>query len=316
MPIDLKPSGRNRGHCVLAALGVLASGVVAAMNGAQGLRFDSQGVLDLAERTQKASGDQVPFAALDVTEAGQIVAAPTLSEDQATLAFSDDVYACKTPSKACSQEHERKLIDAAAGAVRRNGRQLGVVAASGTPAEFVDWNLPESKTADGDAETHWYLGRLDGSGYYRVEVQFGHDAPGNFLINPASGKTAFVHNGSDVVALSPDGMQLVTFNTLNSPLSLRVASLDRSGPRLALQCETSNENNHVEAAFKGWHDPHSFDLVFEIHPERNKLARRIALRLTQGSSGWTLAASDQVPLIAMGFVCRAAAAEKSAPDKP
>ena len=69
--------------------------------------------------------------------------------------------------------------------------------------------------ADGDEETHWYLGTLPGSRYQRVEVQFGHDAPGNFLVNPQSGKVAFVHNGADLVAPSPDGMLLVTWNALN-----------------------------------------------------------------------------------------------------
>jgi hypothetical protein len=311
MPIHLKASDRNCRRFAVVVLGMLLTAAAPAKDGQQGLRFDSAGVLDLAERTQKVAGDPVALSALDVNESGKIIAAQTLSEDQATLAFSADVYACKSSSKDCSQEHERKLIDAAAGAVKRDGKHLSVTPTSGTPALFVDWNVPVSKTADGDAETHWYLGRLDGSGYYRVEVQFGHDAPGNFLINPANGKTAFVHNGSDVVAPSPDGLQLVTLNTLNSPLSLRIAALDSAGPRLVLQCETSNENEHVAVQFKGWHDARSFDVVLEIHPDNNKLARRIALRMTQGSAGWSLSTSDHVPLIAMGFGCR-----ESAPDGP
>lgn len=295
----------------LAALGMFAATLYAKDEPGKGLRFDSSGVLDLAERTQQVAGDPVVFGPLGAEEAGKIVAAQTLSEEQAALKFSDEVYGCTKSSKACSLEHERKLIEATSGAVKRDGKHLTVTSTSGNADAFVDWNLPATRSADGDEETHWYLGRLEGSAYYRVEVQFGHDAPGNFLINPASGKIAFVHNGSDVVAPSPDGAQLVTLNTLNPPLSLRVASLDKDGPRLILQCEASNENERVEAEFKGWHDAHSFDFAFVIHPENNKLARRIAVRLTQGSTGWTLATSDQVPLTAIGFACHALAPAKS-----
>jgi hypothetical protein len=284
---------------------LIATAVQARVEAAEGLRFNSAGVLDLAERTQKISGDTAQVVALDVTEAAKIIAALTLGEDQATLPFSDDVYHCQKPSKACSQESERKLVDASAGAVKRDGKQLSVASAATAPAVFVDWNVPVSKSADGDAETHWYLGRLAGNGYQRVEVQFGHDAPGSFLINPANGKIAFVHNGSDVVAPSPDGALLVTLNTLNSPLSLRVATLDSAGPRMIAQCDTSNENDHAEIHFKGWHDAHSFDFVLEVQHDPNKPARRIALRLTQDSIGWKLATSDHVPLISMGFACTA-----------
>ncbi len=276
----------------------------------QGLRFNSAGVLDLAERSQKVSGDAVPVVSLDVTEAAKIIAAQTLGEDQTSLTFSDDVYHCAKPSKTCSQEHERSLIDAGQGAVKRDGKTLSVSSTAAAPAVFVDWNVPESKSADGDAETHWYLGRLAGSGYQRIEVQFGHDAPGNFLINPANGKIAFVHNGSDVVAPAPDGMRLVTLNALNSPLSLRVAALDDAGPRLVAQCDASNEDFHVEIRFKGWHDAHGFDFVLEVQPDINKPARRIALRLAQSGSGWTLATSDHVPLISMGFSCNALRPDK------
>ncbi len=308
----------DHGYCRVAPLRLaalvlcasIATVAQAKVEPGQGLRFNSAGVLDLAERTQKISGETAQVIALDVTEAAKIIAAPTLGEDQATLPFSDDVYHCQKPSKACSQESERKLIDASAGAVKRDDKQVSVAAAAAAPAIFVDWNVPVSKSADGDAETHWYLGRLAGNGYQRVEVQFGHDAPGSFLINPANGKIAFVHNGSDVVALSQDGTQLVTLNTLNSPLSLRVAALDGAGPRLVAQCDTSNENDHVDVRFKGWHDAHGFDFVLEVQPDPNKPARRIALRLTQDGAAWKLATSDHVPLIAMGFACTAQASDK------
>jgi hypothetical protein len=296
-------------RCVAIAISVVIALPLQAKDDAgKGLRFNSSGVLDLAERSQKIAGEAIAFGSLDVAEAAKIVAAPTLSEDQPTLAFSDDVYGCVPPSKTCSIDHERKLIDASSGAVKRDGKTISVIPTAGAPAVFVDWNLPATRSADGEQETHWYLGRLSGSDYFRVEVQFDHDSPGNFLINPASGKTAFVHNGSDVVVPSPDGKQLVTLNTLNSPLSLRVAALDVNGPRLVLQCEANDENENVAIQFKGWHDAHSFDFALEVHPEHNKLIRRIAVRLGQDSHGWSLATSDQVPFTSIGFACHASAA--------
>src|SRR4029079_5405206 len=120
--------------------------------------------------------------------------------------------------------------------VRREQRRLVIKPAAAPVVTYIDWAEPTTKNADGDSETHWSLGTLSGSGFHQVEVQFGHDAPGSFLINPENGKTAFVHSGSDIVALSPDKSRLVTFNPDNPPLTLRVAVLDESGPRIELEC--------------------------------------------------------------------------------
>jgi hypothetical protein len=271
-----------------------------AQGGAQGLRFNSPTVLDLAERTQKATGAVAPVTALAPAEAEKILAAPTLSEEQPSLRFSDDIYGCKKPSKACSTEHERKLIGSSNGAIQRAGKRLTIVPVSAAPAIFIDWKMATTKSADGDEETHWYLGRLDGNGYHRVEVQFGQDAPGSFLLNPQSGKISFVHNGSDVVVPAADGMHLLTFNSLNTPLSIRVAALDAAGPSLELQCEVGKDNDRVQAQFKGWHDARSFDLAIE-NPGHG-----IAARVALGASGWGLATSNPAALVQIGFTCHAA----------
>lgn len=276
----------------------------------KGLRFSSPQVLDLAERAGAVEGPAIPVVALGAADAAKIVAAPTLSEDAPSLVFSDDLYGCKPPSTACSQQHERKLIDSVGGSVNRDGKRLGVVPAQGAPLAFVDWKVPATKSADGDEETHWYLGRLAGSGYHRVEVQFGQDSPGSFLVNPASGTTAFVHNGSDVAVPSPDGMHLATFNTLNPPLSMRVAALDASGPRLALQCDVGKDADRVVGAFRGWHDAHSFDIALQVHAETNKLQHAVALRVVQDSTGWRIATPDPAQLTAIGFACRQPAGQR------
>ena len=271
----------------------------------RGLRFNTPGVLDLAERSQRIQGGEpVPMAALADADAQAIFAAAAIGEEPLALAFSDDVFGCPKPSHKCSTEGERKLIQAAGGAVKRDGKQLTVTPASGGAVSFVDWAAPATRTADGDQEAHWYLGRMPGSsGYARVEVGFGHDAPGNFLVNLQSGKVAFVHNGADLVAPSPDGMHLLTWNSLNPPFSLRVAALDAAGPRLVLQCQAPEGGQRLTPVFKGWHDAAAFDLVFEIG-EQSKSMPRLAVRLRSDSGHWCLEAGQPERLQSLGLACR------------
>jgi hypothetical protein len=292
----------------------------------RGVRFNSPGVLDLADRSQKiAGGKAVVVAELPAGDAAEIFSASEQGEAQPGLRFSDDEFGCAKPSRKCSLEQERKRLASAGlsrpsmasealgllpvGAVKRDGKRLTITPASGAPVTFIDWTVAATKSADGDDETHWYLGRMPTSGYERVEVQFGHDAPGDFLINPQSGKVAFVHNGSDIAAPSPDGKLLVTFNTLNPPPSIRVAALDATGPRLVLQCEAGQGSTHVTPVFKGWHDANSFDLVLEIG-EQSKSMVRLAMRLTRSGGNWLVAAGDLTRVTQIGFVCHDAA------DKP
>ena len=285
-----------------AAACMSATGQAAVRAAPAGVRFNSPGVLDLAERSQHISGGHaVPAVELAAADAEAIFAAPAQAE-MTGLVFSDEIFGCKKPSHRCSLEHERALVAASSGSVKRDGKRLIVTPASGTTLEFVDWIEPTTKTADGDSEEHWYLGRMPGSGYLRVEVDFGQDSPGNFLINPQSGKIAFVHNGDDIAAPSPDGRLLVTFNALNAPLSIRVAALDESGPRLLLQCEVPDDGRKLTPLFKGWHDIGSFDLVLELGEQR-KAMPRLALRAQQDSSGWRIAASDVGRLASVGLAC-------------
>jgi len=269
----------------------------------RGLRFNSPGVLDLAERSlQVADGHPVPVTAMSDADAQMILAAPAIGEESLALAFSDDVFGCSKPSRKCSAEGERKLLEAAGATAKRDGKRLTVMSASGASAAFVDWVMATTSSADGDQETHWYLGRMAGSGYARVEVEFGHDAPGNFLVNLQSGKVAFVHNAADLAVPSPDGMHLLTWNSLNSPFSLRVAALDAAGPRLALQCQAPEGKQRLTPVFKGWHDAGSFDLVIEVG-EQGKAMPRLALRATQGRGSGGLAVSDPARFAAIGLAC-------------
>ncbi|HTA64461.1 MAG TPA: hypothetical protein VK753_03070 [Xanthomonadaceae bacterium] len=269
----------------------------------QGVRFDSPQVLDLSAWSVKPEGSVVPVTTLAASDVEKIYDEPTSDEQPGWLRFSDDVYACKD-SSACSRQHEHVLIATENGSVQRLGKHLRIVPTKGALVVFSDWKIPATRSADGDEESHWYLGRLAGNGYHRVEVQFGHDAPGNFLINPANGKTAFVHNGSDVVEGSPDGLHLVTFNAGNPPLSIRVAALDASGPRFELVCAAGKANDSVVPVFSGWNDAQSFDITLKIRGRNNRLEHREALRFMRAGTAWTVAESDRTQFDAIGFECR------------
>jgi len=293
---------KNPMRCSASLLAITAacSAAMAAGHADHGLRFDSPGVLDLAERsTRVAAAHPVPVVALEGATAKAILAAAELDERARTIAFSEDVFHCPAESTACAHDHERQLLAAAADMVKRDGKRLVIKPTGAVPLVFVDWTQPTTPTGDGDSETHWYLGRLSGSGYQRVEVQFGHDAPGSFLVDPQSGKAAFVHNGSDVVALAPDGTRLLTFNADNSPFSLRVAALESGGARLELQCAAASDTS--TAQFKGWQDAGTFDLVLRPAGIRGQQAE--AVRMTRRGGNWTAATADPQRLTAAGFTC-------------
>ena len=281
---------------LIATLILLAA--VQATAADRGVRFDSPGVIDLARREPLAHGKALPLTTLDAGAAQRIFAAPALDQDKATLPFSDYAFGCAADSKTCVPQHERQLIAESAGAVQRKKKTLAVKPAEVPASIFVDWQEPTTKTADGDGEKHWYLGVLPRNGFHQVEVQFEHDAPGSFLINAKSGKSAFVHSGSDIVAVSPDGSRLVTFNPDNPPLTVRIAALDDAGPRLELEC-AAGEDDRSTVQFKGWRDARGFDLV--LQPERTGSGKPVAVAFVREEQGWVVAAD--IPLKA-GLICR------------
>src|SRR3954469_6844385 len=151
---------------------VCVSGVAVAKGAPEhGLRFDSAGVLDLAQRSARLDGGKpLVFAALPAADASALAAQASITEETPLqLGFSEQAFGCKEGAAQCMKDHEAKLIAQADGAVKRLDKRLVVAAGAGAPAIFVDWTQAETKSADGDQETHWYLGRMSGSGYHRVE---------------------------------------------------------------------------------------------------------------------------------------------------
>ena len=113
---------------------------------------------------------------------------------------------------------------------------------------------------------------------------------------------------SGTAATSIDGTQAGTPTTDGDEAAHGyIGRLDGSGPRLLLHCAASNGSDKVTAQFKGWPDPHGFDLAIEIHAARSKLVQQIAARITQNAAGWNIAATNPEPLETMGFIGVAAA---------
>jgi hypothetical protein len=269
----------------------------------RGLRFDSPGVLDISAEKVVMSGSPVSVAALDAIDASSITAAPKLSDDASTLPFSSDMFGCGAKATDCVTKNEAKRIAESGGAAKRDDKRLTLTPSKGSPVVFADWKDIVTKSIDGDGETHWYLGAVKGSNYQRVEVQFFHDSPGSFLINPVTGKSLFVHNGSDVSSLSPDGQFLLNYDELNAPLTVRVASLDAIGPAMTLQCKGPTADEGPRFEFKGWHDAASIDLALVGQAERSKLAHATAVRLRHTTAGWEIATDHPETLKATGFSC-------------
>lgn len=272
-----------------------------------GLRFDSPGVLNLSAREFAPAAMQSTALAAESLERAAglaILDAPTLGEDEPLMPFAEGLARCKTPSDACVRAYEKSLLAQDGPAVERAGPNLSIAASAGSPARFADSRRPATRKADGDGASHTYLGRMAGNGYRRVEVRFMHDAPGSFLIAPENGKTAFVHNGGDIAALSPDGSRLLVFNTLNPPVSIKLAKLDGDGPKIELQCDARREDTPAYPAFKGWRGSDGVDIVLNPSMRARRTDEGLPLRLSRTGGEWRLATADPERLRTFGLVCR------------
>lgn len=259
-------------------------------------RFEDPAVLDLsaAERLLPLQkGERMAVQPLAADAAAAILAAPDHSMD----APGQVPYTDEKGRGARKQEQAR--IAAESAAVQRGDKMLRIKPQSGAAVEFMDRQTPARADADGDSERFFYAGRIGAGAYHRVEVLFGHDSPGSFLVNPASGKTAFVHNGGDTVVLSSDGNWLLDLDPLNAPFLLAVADLGADGPESALICHGGG-SGIASVSFKGWHDDKSFDLVLTPGGQG---AAGVALRIAFDGQGWRPAAADAKALEALGYGC-------------
>ena len=102
--------------------------------------------------------------------------------------------------------------------------------------ELALYELPERPDADGDFIRYRYAGTVANDAWWRVEVQYGHDAPSSWFVNATSGEALHVHNGGETTTLSADGHWLATLDANSPPYRLAIVALAGAKPALAVDC--------------------------------------------------------------------------------
>jgi hypothetical protein len=229
----------------------------------------------------------------------------TLSPEAAKTIVSAPSHSWESPgmlSAGAPVEDEKTLISREGRSVRRTGKTLTVTPSAAEPVVFKNWSAPAGPGREGDGAAYSYAGRFGRHRYYRVDDSLQHDAPGSYFISPTSGKTAYVHHGGDISALSPDGDLLVVFNplNLNPKHALTVAALGPDGLSVELRCIFTKFNSRAEMAFKGWQGPKTFAVVLS----RRAAADALPVRMERAGQSWVVAAPDRAALEQdFGFVC-------------
>ena len=270
-----------------ACAGLLLAGNAAA----DSYWFQRPEVLDLSD-SQRVPVGAAAAAVVDLPaeQAQTILAKPGLSLDDA------DQLPYLGQRKSAQRKAERELIADDHQLLRRSGGLLAVKPGTGPGLEFHNWHRHD------DGETFVFAGRTSIQGYLRVEVQFLQDSPGSFLINPATGKTAFVHNGGDIVVIATDGTRVLDFGPDNAPYLLAVAALNADGPRLEVQCRAAGDSID-SIVFKGWNGAAGTDLVLKVKGPEGSVPTALPLRVAPGPQGWVLATPDRGLLAKSGYGC-------------
>lgn len=219
-------------------------------------------------------------------------------------ASGQDLDSPQVMSYGANTEKERALISGEGTRVRRSGKSLTIIPASGSPVTFTNWSDPGDSQREGDGAKYFYAGRFGLFKYYRVEDRLEHDSPGSYLINPVSSKMAYAHHGDDIAALSSNKTHLLVFNPLNlqEHRALTVTSLTAEGPTIELRCVFNKKNTYdASLSFKGWRNSDSFDIVFNFNKPS---VEPIPVHIELFQEGWVISVPDRLRLEAeFGFVC-------------
>ncbi len=225
-----------------------------------------------------ASPPALPKAAMSLAEAQTLPATTEACGDEAPGQIhwlGEDTVA--------DRRGEAARLAASGGKVRRVGDTLTVTPALGKPIRFSDVVVPATKTADGDATRFQFAGLLAGTRFWRIESDYQHDAPGSWLVDPASGDAFFVHNGGGAAVLSPDGRWLAVAELLNSPYRITLTELASAPAAPRIDCRVTEGARGAFAAC-GFEPDGGFRLSWT--GEDKAVA---VLRLARGKSGaWEL----------------------------
>jgi hypothetical protein len=226
------------------------------------ISFDSKRVLDLSGALAQGAKRKLVTRPVDIDSATPQTGSVASIFDRPEVRRGDaDVLGV-----VAGKPGEAQRIKARRGTVSRKGPLLTIESRVGEPFRFRDWVQAATKDADGDEESFIYAGTLRGADYHKVDVHFGHDSPGTFLVHPRSGRLLFVHAEDDFASLSGERNRLfVMSNGLNPPFGFLVAALRKDGPAVGLHCLAEKEGR-VVPSFRGWHAAPAvgFDLVLVV----------------------------------------------------
>ncbi|OHX12118.1 hypothetical protein BI347_00375 [Chromobacterium sphagni] len=186
-------------------------------------------------------------------------------------------------------EDDKRMIAAHPELSQRQGKLLTVSTPAGQRLQFKSWKVAKG---DGDSSTFLYQGPLAGNALQRVDLQFGHDAPGSLLIDNRSGKVFFTYSTENMVAPSPDGSALLQLQS-SPDWRLQLVSLPQT-EQASLFCSLKDAS--AESTFKSWRG-NSLGLQLE------KGGQKLALRFTRNGGDWQVASSQPALLAKLGFRC-------------
>ena len=249
------------------------------------LGFDSKRVLDLSGALTERSRLKFTKRPVSIETVNRQTGSVASVLEKAEVSRGDPGVMVAGASK----KDEARRISARRGSVSRKGKILTIASRAGAPFLFRDWVKAATSEADGKEETFIYAGMLKGIGYHKVDIHFGHDSPGTFLVHPRSGKALFVHAEDDLAALSQDQRRLLVINNgLNPPFGLVLASLRPDGPAVRLHC-LSEGGQRVIPAFRGWHASPAigFDLVLVVRqPGEQEVYEAMPMRFIYLNNEW------------------------------
>ncbi|HEX7810975.1 MAG TPA: hypothetical protein VF460_03620 [Burkholderiales bacterium] len=251
LPGTLRPAAAVASLIVLLALPQAAA--------EEYLSFDSRRVLDLSGALSDRGRLKFTTRPVSIDSVTRQTGSIASVLERAEVRRGDPGVMSANASK---KDEARRMADRRSG-VSRKGKVLTIASRAGAPLQFRDWVKPATSEADGDEESFIYAGRLKETGYHKVDVHFGHDSPGAFLVHSRSGKLLFAHVEDDLASLSADRSRLLVVNSgLNPPFGLILATLRQEGPAVRLHC-LSEGGQRIIPTFRGWHASPAigFDLV-------------------------------------------------------
>lgn len=127
-----------------------------------------------------------------------------------------------------SKSDEKTHIAAHGDIVSRSGKTLRVKVL-GKQVALENYVRPETSDEDGDSAEYIYSGVLQNTAYHKVEVEYMHDSPWIYLINPDNGSALFANAGEHTVRHLSDRILLIN-NGFTPPLWNCVSSSYRVRP--------------------------------------------------------------------------------------